>query len=158
MRSVSSRIPKKTKHFISWSSGIWILLHIHKWTVTKPNKHKNPSNGQSATLKRERASLTSRARRIWPSEDRIGWGSCKLPNNPSARLSTPQDITKVHVYYVPQQLLMLTLPGLSNILTNLLWSWHSNAAEPPQSEKQELRIGKDESVNKSIADSFTNGK
>lgn len=128
------------------TSGLW------------PNQT-NIKNPPMANQRRLRESVRLwPPRRIWPSEDRIGWGSCKLPNNPSARLSTPQDITKVHVYYVPQQLLMLTLPGLSNILTNLLWSWHSNAAEPPQSEKQELHIGKDESVNKSIANSFTNGK
>lgn len=59
-------------------------------------QQKKPSNDQSVKLTRP-ASL-SEGQAFWLFEGRIGWGSCKLPNNLSAQLRTVLDITMFHVY------------------------------------------------------------
>lgn len=82
----------------SCSSFISTLLHIYKWTVTKTNIQttKKPSNDQSVKLMRPTS--LSEGQTFWLFEGRIGWGSCKLPNNLSAQLCTVLDITMFHVY------------------------------------------------------------
>lgn len=126
MRSISSRIPKKTKqnknstthptitkytYFVFQIRQYWepdgslaFGFHCTSTSGLWPNQtniKNNSSIGQSATLKRERVPLTFWAWHIGLFEDRIGWGSCKLPNNPLTHLSTPSAITKVRVYCVP---------------------------------------------------------
>lgn len=62
----------------------------------RKKQQKQPSNDQSVKVTR----LTSLSERqaFWLFEGRIGWGSCKLPNNLSAQHCTVLDITMFPVY------------------------------------------------------------
>lgn len=72
------------------------LAHVSKWTVTRKKKEKS-WNDQSGELKRF-ASLPV-GQSSWLFEGRIGWGSCKVPNNLSAQRCPGLDITKFLVYW-----------------------------------------------------------
>lgn len=86
---------------------------------TNKKKQKNPSNDQSVKLTRP-ASL-SEGQAFWLFEGRIGWGSCKLPNNLSAQL-----LHSARYHYVPclsgshRSFWCWSFPWLSHILKKAL--------------------------------------
>lgn len=84
-------------HQISWCSLLHLLDPAARLQMERDQEEKKkPSNDQSEQLIRLASVCEGQA--FWLFEGRIGWGSCKLPNNPSARRCTALDVTMFPVY------------------------------------------------------------
>lgn len=91
-------------------------------------KKKTNSNDQSVKLTRL-ASLSG-GQAFWLFEGRIGWGSCKLPNNLLAQHCTVLDITVFQVYLDHTEAFWCwSFPWLSHILKKVLLCYNMNPAE-----------------------------
>lgn len=104
-------------------------------------KKKTNSNDQSVKLTRL-ASLSG-GQAFWLFEGRIGWGSCKLPNNLSAQHCAVLDITMFQVYLDHTGVFWCwSFPWLSHILKKVLLCYDMNPAEYISliSKKQQLNI------------------